>query len=129
MLKTPDRKSYDWFNGVKPLPIDERLEFKVVLGSLEIGTLRAENGEWVFTYSEAFRSQKEIKPIVDFPDIRKEYRSRNLWPFFALRIPSTGQADVRDFIRSQPDEKADEAILLKQFGQRSIANPFRLVPV
>jgi hypothetical protein len=84
-------------------------------------------GEWVFRYSDEFCRQSEIRPIVDFPDLRKEYRSRTLWPFFALRIPSPEQPAVRDFILKR--KKADEGILLKEFGERSIANPFRLVPV
>jgi hypothetical protein len=103
--------------------------FNVVLGSLVIGTLRAENGEWVFAYSDEFRKQDRIKPIVDFPVPGREYRSRSLWPFFALRIPSPAQADVRDFIARMPEDKVDEGILLREFGARSIANPFRLVPV
>lgn len=129
MLKILQKKLYDWFSGVEPLPVEEKIQFKVMLGSLEIGTLRADKGEWVFSYSAAFRRQREINPIVDFPAIDKEYRSKMLWPFFALRIPSPDQPSVREFIRNQPEEKADEGILLKEFGTRSIANPFRLVPV
>ena len=129
MLKILQKRLYDWFNGVEPLPANETIAFKVMLGSLEIATLRAEKGEWVFVYSEAFRKQDEIKPIVDFPAKDKEYRSRTVWPFFALRIPSPSQPAVRDFIHSQPHEKVDESILLREFGERSIANPFRLVPV
>lgn len=122
-------KWYNWLAGVEPLPVDEKIGFKVMLDTHEIGTLTADKGEWVFQYSDEFRGQSEIKPIVDFPDGKKEYRSRSLWPFFALRIPSPEQPAVRDFIRKQPEEKADEGILLKEFGSRSIANPFRLVPV
>ena len=122
------QRTYDWLTGVEPLPADEKLAFKVMLGSLTVGTLRAEGGEWFFSYSQEFRSQTEIKPIVDFPVLSKEYRSRTLWPFFALRIPSPTQPAVREFIRTRPEEKADEGILLKEFGARSVANPFRLVP-
>jgi HipA-like protein len=122
------QKAYDWLAGVEPLPVDEKLALKVVLGPLLVGTLRAEGGEWYFTYSQDFRNQSQVKPIVDFPVLSKEYRSRNLWPFFALRIPSPTQPAVRDFIRTRPAEKADEGILLKEFGARSVANPFRLVP-
>ena len=111
------------------MPVEEKIAFKVMLDPREIGTLSADKGEWVFRYSDEFRHQSEIKPIVDFPDVNKDYRSRGLWPFFALRIPSPEQPNVRDFIRSLPEEKADEGILLKEFGARSIANPFRLVPV
>src|SRR5881296_897659 len=123
------QKAYEWLSGVEPLPVDEKIAFKVVLGSLVIGTLRADKGEWVFDYSDEFRKQSEIKPIVDFPVTDREYRSRSLWPFFALRIPSLKQPEVREFIQHMPHDKVDEGILLKEFGTRSIANPFRLVPV
>ena len=123
------QKIYDWLNGVQPLPVDEKIAFKVMFGSLVIGTLRADKGQWVFAYSQDFHKQSEIKPIMDFPTLDREYRSPTLWPFFALRIPSPKQAEVRDFIERQPEEKVDEGILLKEFGTRSIANPFRLVPI
>jgi len=128
-MLTGFQKLYDWLSGVKPLPADEKIEFKVVLESLVIGTLCADKGQWVFTYSEEFREQSKIKPIVDFPATDREYRSRTLWPFFALRIPSPKQPEVREFMERLPEDKVDEGILLKEFGTRSIANPFRLIPV
>ncbi|MCO5052159.1 MAG: HipA N-terminal domain-containing protein [Verrucomicrobiae bacterium] len=115
--------------GVEPLPKEEKLAFKVMLDSDEIGTLRAEEGEWLFSYSDEFQKQTEIKPIANFPDVKRQYRNRSLWPFFALRIPSPEQPAVREFIRKLPHKKPDEGILLKEFGERTIANPFRLVPV
>ncbi len=122
------RKLYNWLKGVEPLPVEETLALTVMLGDCEVGTLTADKGEWEFLYSEQFRRQNEIKPIVDFPDVQKTYRSRTLWPFFALRIPSPTQPAVRDFIEGRPGRKADEGLLLKEFGTRSVANPFRLVP-
>jgi HipA-like protein len=98
-----------------------------MLGVLEIGVLRAADGEWIFTYSDAFRAQREIQPIVDFPNTDREYRSQKLAPFFALRIPSRNQPVVREFIENTPADKVDDGMLLKEFGSRSIANPFRLV--
>jgi HipA-like protein len=123
------RKLYNWLAGVEPLPVDEKLALKVMLKEREIGRLIAEKGEWFFSYSDDFRKQSEIKPIADFPDVTRQYRSRSLWPFFALRIPSPEQPAVREFIQSQPQAKADEGLLLKEFGERTIANPFRLVPI
>ena len=119
---------YSWLSGVEPLPVNETIAFQVKLGSLEVGTLRADKGEWVFTYSSEFRAQSEINPIVDFPTLDREYRSKTLWPFFALRIPSPKQPEVREFIERHPDASVGEGLLLKQFGNRSIANPFRLIP-
>jgi len=123
------RKLYNWLAGVEPLPLEEKLAFKVMWETHEIGTLTADKGEWTFSYSDEFRGQNEIKPIADFPDVKRVYRSRTLWPFFALRIPSPEQPAVREFIRTLPQKRPDEGILLKEFGERSIANPFRLVPV
>jgi HipA-like protein len=103
--------------------------FRVMLGALCVGVLQADRGEWVFTYTGEFRQQDKISPIVNFPVLDREYRSRTLWPFFALRIPSLKQPALQEFLQKQPSATADEGILLREFGMRSIANPFRLVPV
>lgn len=122
------QKAYLWLAAVQPPPMNKQITFKVMLGPLVIGTLQSDYGLWVFAYADEFRNQSEIQPIVDFPLVNQEYRSRILWPFFALRIPSPTQPAVREFIRSQPKAKADAAMLLKEFGVRSTANPFRLIP-
>lgn len=119
---------YSWLGLVEPMPEDATLVLTLSLGSLRVGTLRAEHGEWVFSYSPEFRSQTEIKPIVDFPDTSREYRSKTLWPFFALRIPSPAQPAVQEYLNHLGVAKVDEGTLLKEFGRRSIANPFELVP-
>lgn len=123
------QSAYSWLSGVEPLPPGEKISFRVMLGSLCVGVLQADRGEWVFNYSDEFRRQDKINPIVDFPVLDRAYRSRTLWPFFALRIPSLKQPSVQEFLQKQPSATADEGILLKEFGMRSIANPFRLVPV
>ena len=123
------RKLSSWLDDVQPLAADETAAFALKLGSLEVGTLRADKGVWIFSYSDAFRNQSEIRPIVDFPVLDREYRSTELWPFFALRIPSPSQAVVQELIGRSPDGRVDEGVLLKAFGSRSIANPFRLVPL
>jgi HipA-like protein len=129
MIQRVFQSFYSWFSGVQPLPHNETFSFQILLDDLEVGTLRAEKGEWVFAYSDAFRHQDKISPIVDFPVLDREYRGKSLWPFFALRIPSPKQAVVREFIECQPDHVVDQGMLLRQFGSRSIANPFRLVPL
>jgi HipA-like protein len=121
------RSVYSWLQDVEPPPADETFVFRLLLDNLEVGTLRAERGQWIFSYSEDFKKQNQIKPIVDFPSLDREYRSDTLWPFFALRIPSTKQSAVRDFIDKLPTDSVDEGVLLREFGSRSIANPFRLV--
>lgn len=107
---------------------NENAAFSVVLDGLEVGRLRFDADEWVFNYSDAFRQQKKIKPIVDFPNVEREYRSPDLWPFFLLRIPSLKQPAVQEFLREEKIDAPTAAILLRRFGKRSAANPFELVP-
>lgn len=119
----------DWLGGVKTPAPESRLSFRVLLGSLEVGELTRDREGWVFRYSEAFRSQQKIKPIVDFPNVEKEYRSTNLWPFFLLRIPSPAQPVVQRHISKNKLSDVDEGTLLREFGRWSVANPFELQPV
>ncbi len=121
------RKSCDWLDGIKPSE-GEHVSFVVVLGNLEVGKLVKDHGEWVFHYSDAFRRQNRVKPIVDFPYPERNYRSRQLWPFFLLRLPSTDQPSVKRFAQKHGVREWNETMLLKHFGRHSIANPFQLVP-
>jgi hypothetical protein len=52
--------------------------FELGYKELEIGTLTFKDGEWVFRYSEEFKRQAEIQPVIDFPDVTKTYRSDEL---------------------------------------------------
>lgn len=120
---------YSWLesNEVPPAP-QHQLALSVRLGALTVGLLRFESEEWVFRYSDEFMRQSEIKPITDFPILDRVYRSRDLWPFFALRVPSLAQPAVKEFVE-QASGAVDQGMLLERFGRRSIANPFELVPV
>lgn len=118
----------DWLGGVKAPAPESPLSFRVLLGALEIGTLLRDGEEWVFRYSDAFRAQETVKPIVDFQKVDKEYRSPNLWPFFLLRIPSPAQPVVQRHIARYKLTELDEGTLLREFGRWSVANPFELAP-
>lgn len=126
MLKSLYRR-FNWLRDVSE-PAHIRVSFELNLGPLHVGTLRREGDEWVFEYSEAFCNQRMVTPIVDFPQVGREYRSKELWPFFALRIPSLTQAHVQRYLHSHGRAEADAADLMQQFGRRSIANPFVLKP-
>ncbi len=117
---------FGWRRGVAK-PVDPGVSFGLFLGALEIGTLRMEGSEWIFSYSDAFRNQSKVSPIIDFPRLELEYRSNQLWPFFALRVPSLAQANVQDYLAKTRGEP-DDARLMGEFGRRSVANPFVLEP-
>lgn len=119
----------DWLAGIKPPAPESRVAFRILLGNLEVGTLTREGEEWEFRYSDAFRAQNELKPIVDFPKVEAAYRNATLWPFFQLRIPSPTQPEVRRRLVASPSGDLDEGFLLREFGRWSVANPFELLPV
>lgn len=83
-----------WFDGEnKNFTIGDSKEvcFKLSLKDLLIGELKFIDGMWHFEYSDEFKSQSVILPLVNFPDKYKSYVKKDLWPFFTARIPSMAQ--------------------------------------
>lgn len=107
-------------------PRNKNAKFDLVYNDLTIGYLSLQNGEWKFEYSDAFKKQNEIIPIVDFPDKKKSYASEQLWPFFSYRIPGLDQPSVREAIARQNIDESNEVDLLKYFGKFSVFSPFQL---
>ena len=110
-----------------------KVEFKetIYLFSLkyqtsEMGILKYVNNEWTFTYSEWFKSQNELQPLLEFPDKEKNYQCKHLWPFFTDRIPSFKQPKIKTYIEKHPEQRSNLAKLLEVFGEYSVNNPFRL---
>ncbi len=98
--------------------------FNINLGKLLVGTLEYSDQVWYFNYSDEFKLQSRVLPLVNFPSKDKEYSARELWPFFASRIPSSAQRQVAK------DRQGDNIVaLLQRFGRRTVANPFELSPV
>lgn len=100
--------------------------FSLKYQELEMGTLKFLEDEWVFEYTDIFKKQQEISPLIDFPELNKVYRSKILWPFFANRIPSLKQPKIKAYIDQNPSEKQNVVKLLELFGEYSVNNPFRL---
>ena len=107
-------------------PADQSAEFVLMYKELPIGVLSLKKGIWKFTYSELFRQQNTISPLVDFPDTSKIYENTQLWPFFSYRIPGLNQPMVQEIIRHEVIDEKNEVELLKKFGKLSVFNPFRL---
>ena len=103
---------------------DNDATFHVNLGRLFVGTLLYSDGIWYFNYSEEFKMQNRILPLANFPSKEKEYSAKELWPFFASRIPSNAQLQLD---KDTPQE--DIVTLLRRFGRRTVANPYELLAV
>ena len=67
-----------------------------------------------------------MRPIVEFPDASRIYESRELWQFFASRIPSRERAEVVEILEREQIEEDDAVSLLRRFGHRTVTNPFEL---
>ncbi len=106
------------------LTADNDAMFNINLGKLLVGTLLYSDGMWHFSYSNEFKIQNYVLPLTNFPSKDKEYSDRELWPFFASRIPSNAQLQIE---KDKPQENI--VILLQRFGHRTVANPYELCPV
>jgi HipA-like protein len=108
-------------------PKNVEADFKLVFKELVIGHLFLKDGQWTFYYTEEFKSQNEVKPLPDFPDVEKSYLSDELYPFFIQRIPGSGQPKVKELIKKEKIDGNNLVDLLKRFGKFSITNPFELI--
>lgn len=109
-------------------PSGSKGTFHLVYGNLLIGILMYDGEIWSFKYSDEFKKNTRVNLIIDFPDLEKEYASKDLWPFFATRIPSLNQPYHLKKIQKANIKKNDSVELLKLFGSETITNPFRLTP-
>jgi len=108
-------------------PSDSKGVFQLKYGKRLIGILIYENNQWTFKYSDEFRTEKSLNPIIDFPDTEKVYINEQLWPFFASRIPSLNQPFQLKKILKANIKQDDSVGLLRLFGNETITNPFRLL--
>lgn len=99
----------------------EKGSFDLMIGEFVMGTLVYSDGNWTYSYSDAFKSQNEYAPLINFPDVNKVYKSDQLWPFFASRIPGMSQ------LKESSDDKTDIVTLLRKYGQHVVANPYVLI--
>lgn len=107
-------------------PSESKGLFHLTYGDFLIGILTYEGNVWTFEYSDEFRNQTNINPIINFPDVSKVYKNNELWPFFVSRIPSINQEFQLKKIRKANIDSNDAVELLKLFGSETITNPFKL---
>ena len=68
-------KAKDWLGFARSVkaPPEAHAKFLLTYGDLLVGTLTVEEGVWKFEYSDTFKSEHELRPIVEFPDLNKIY--------------------------------------------------------
>jgi len=115
--------------GLRPgLESKSRIEafLDLTQGRLGVGQLWQEAGEFVFAYLPSFVEQNDVPPISAFPDKGQVYRSRQLWPFFQVRLPPTTREDVRRVLRERGVGEGDVLGRLAAIGGRVASSPYRL---
>lgn len=95
---------------------------------LVVGTLSTEGDQYTFRYSEVFKRRLDIPPISAFPDRDEVYQSRELWPFFQVRVPPLDRPDVRRIVEERHLDKNDLMSLLPALGGHAVTSPYNLVP-
>lgn len=95
--------------------------FDLMLGKMLVGKLLYENGIWIFMYSDEYKQQNRYEPLVNFPNLNQEYKSDQLWPFFASRLPGVSE------LKENEKSESDVLSLLRKYGQHVITNPYKLV--
>ena len=102
--------------------------FTLSYKSLIIGYLSFEGEEWHFEYSDEFKRQDELKPLMGFPQLDKVYTTPKdeLWPFFQFRIPRINQRYQEKTLLKHSKDPNNAIDMLATFGKRSINNPYVL---
>lgn len=95
--------------------------FDLYLGPMLVGVLTYEDGWWQFSYSDEYKTQDSYEPLVNFPNLDQEYKSEQLWPFFASRLPGVSE------LKENERDSTDVLTLLKKYGRHVITNPYKLV--
>ena len=103
-------------------PKEQALEVykKTAVKRVLVGRLSSEEGEYVFRYESGYKAE----PISAFPRRNQEYRSKRLWPFFAIRIPPLDRADMRQEIANRSLREDQVIEILGSVAKVSVSNPY-----
>lgn len=83
-----------------------------------------ENHEYVFRYDADYASRDDLPAIPSFPERRREYRSKLIWPFFTTRLPPLDREDAKNAIRTRGIDSSDEFQVIGELGRRALTTPF-----
>lgn len=78
------------------------------------------NGQYEFQYCLEVKSAIDdgFMPLLCFQDLNRVYKSENLFPIFASRLPDRKRKDIKMILDKYDLEEYDEYMLLKRSGAR-----------
>lgn len=87
---------------------------------VKVGRLEFTGDRFRFMYTADAELHAGFEPFADFPDLRAEYTSEALFPFFASRIASSASSDYEshlDALGLTRDEATPVELLTRSWGQ------------
>ncbi len=99
-----------------------------------VGRLDADvgNASYRFRYiGGAKRAKQKVRfpPLLEFPDLQKDYRSSELFPLFQNRVMNRKRPDFKDYLRSLDlPEEADSIEILSTNGGRRETDSYEVFP-
>lgn len=117
-------------------PDVERREYRVIWQNqasralVHVGWLEYNGDEFVFSYTEAAKSNADFEPFPPFPLFNETYRSTELFPFFSIRLTSAadpGFDAVIDALGLTRDQ-ATPAELLARSPSESPHDTIQVIP-
>ena len=99
------------------------------VGQLDVD---AEQPRYRFRYIGGARRAEEeagFPPLVDFPDLDGDYRSRELFPLFKNRVMNSARPDFTEYLqRLDLPEEADPIEILSRNGGRRVTDAYEVFP-
>ncbi|MEX2549673.1 MAG: hypothetical protein WD638_05575 [Nitriliruptoraceae bacterium] len=87
---------------------------------VKVGRLEFTGEMFRFSYTADAELHAGFEPFPDFPDLRAEYTSDELFPLFASRVASSARSDYEDQLDAlglSPDEATSVELLARSWGQ------------
>lgn len=87
------------------------------------------NGQYEFRYAENLQDAVDdgFTPLLCFPDIKKVYVDKKLFPVFASRLPDRKRRDIQDILKKYNLQEYDEYSILKKSGARLPIDNFEFI--
>ncbi len=99
-----------------------------------VGRLDAdvEGSSYRFRYirgAERAREEAGFPPLIEFPDLNREYQSSELFPLFQNRVMNRARPDYADYLRRLDlPEEADPIEILSSSGGRRVTDAYEVFP-
>jgi len=117
------KKSMSWWRSSPPPTLHLIYEGKPVA---ELKRIKMGDEQWFyFRYLAAFKLAR-LAPLPGLPDSDEGLWSRQLWAYFAERIPDIHRPEIEALMRERKINRFDELEMLEALGSQTVTDPFEI---